>query len=84
MNQIAYIEKNAHRYTEGYLDQVDEQGNTALYYAVESMHEDVVDLLIQLGADVNRKCQHGNTALHYAMMVGEQIEKNNRIISILI
>ena len=38
MNQIAYIKKNIDRYTDGYLDQVDEYGNTPLYYAVKHMH----------------------------------------------
>ena len=37
-----------------------------------------------MGADVNRKCELGNTALHQALMVGYKIDKNVKIINTLV
>jgi ankyrin repeat protein len=59
-------------------------GNTALFYAVQNMHLDTLNLLLNMGADVNRKCELGNTALHQALMVGYKIDKNVKIINTLV
>ena len=45
------------------------------------MHSETIDTLVSLGADINRRCNLGNTVLHYAIMVGDSIEKNKDIIS---
>lgn len=79
-----YILKNKDRYEEGDLDIPDNCGNTALYYAVLGMHIQALEILIRLGANVNRKCELGNTPLHYAMMIGDKILKNKHIISTLV
>ena len=47
------------------------------------MNAEMLRELIRLGADVSQKNQHGNTALHMALMVGDQIPKNKEIIKIL-
>ena len=83
-NNPSYIQKNRNRYSQGDLDVTDHLGNTALFYAAQNMHLEALELLIQLGADVNRKCELGNTALHHAMMVGDKIAKNRPIIATLI
>ncbi len=44
------------------------------------MHHEVLSILIDFGANVNKKCELGNTALHYALMGGDKIEKNKKII----
>ena len=49
----------------------DNEGYTALFYAAENGHVDVVKLLIE-GADVNAKNQYGNTPL-YVVAVGGHI-----------
>ena len=49
------------------IDAEDEEGKTALYYAIKFIEEDVVDQLIQLGADPNHENQHGETLLDLAI-----------------
>ena len=86
-NKIQYLVKNSERYNRreaGFLSNGDELGNTPLYYAVQRRHLEIVEWLIQFGVDVNRRCQFGNTALHYAMMVGDKIDKNIPILQTLI
>jgi len=47
---------------------VNREGQPALHVAVLAAHADVVPVLVQGGADVNRKGpNHGNTALHEAV-----------------
>ena len=62
----------------------DASGNSALYYAVVNMHLEMVNLLISMGADVNCRCELGNTPLHMAFMTGDKLEKNAQIIKKLI
>ena len=48
-------------------------GNTALCFAAQGPWPngiDVVRLLIDAGADINRQCEHGRTALHMAAAWG--------------
>jgi ankyrin repeat protein len=48
-------------------------GNTALWYAAQgplSGGVDVARLLLDAGAEVNRQCEHGRTALHMAAAWG--------------
>jgi ankyrin repeat protein len=48
------------------------------------MHLETIELLLRLGADINKKCELGNTPLHQAMMTGNKIPKNLKIMSLLI
>lgn len=48
-------------------------GNTALWYAVQGPWPggiDVSKVLVDAGAEVNRQCEHGRTALHMAAAWG--------------
>ena len=48
-------------------------GNTALWFAAQgpwAKGVDVARVLIEAGADVNRRCEHGRTALHMAAAWG--------------
>lgn len=48
-------------------------GNTALWFAAQGPWPrgvDVARVLIEAGADVNRRCEHGRTALHMAASWG--------------
>ncbi len=48
-------------------------GNTALWFAAQGPAPDglpVVELLVAAGADINRACEHGYTALHMAAQWG--------------
>ena len=83
-NQITYIQKNYDRFTLADFDVKDNLGNTAIYYATQYMQLNVLRLLIECGADVNLRCELGNTALHIAMMVGYRIVRNIPIIQTLI
>lgn len=50
------------------LDFCDHLGLTALHHAALSGYEDVVEVLIQAGADVNAKSLHFGTPLHLACL----------------
>ena len=48
-------------------------GNTALWFAAQGPWPDglpIVRLLVESGADINRQCEHGRTALHMAAAWG--------------
>ncbi len=47
--------------------------STPLHVAIQVGHYDVVELLIEKGADVNAKNVHGNTPLHIVVIVGETV-----------
>ena len=62
------------------INRVDSFGNTLLYHAIEQEDIILIELLIQLGCDINHCSRHDkDTALHYAYF-----QKNRKIISILI
>lgn len=48
------------------LDAADETGWTALMYAVEGGHDEIVEMLLEAGASLNQRNQSGETALHLA------------------
>lgn len=48
------------------LNQLDEEGNSALFYAAKRGIEDLVMFLLKGGADPNVICSNGNTVLHLA------------------
>ena len=48
------------------------------------MHLETLELLLKMGADVNKPCELGNTPLHQAMMTGEKVPKNQKIMALLI
>ncbi len=45
---------------------------TALHYAAERGHKEIVELLIAKGADINAKNATGDTSLHFAVEAGER------------
>jgi len=48
-------------------------GNTALWFAAQGPAAsglEVVQILVEAGADINRQCEHGRTALHMASAWG--------------
>jgi len=51
-------------------------GNTPLWFAAQGARSglDVVRLLINAGADINLRCEHGRTALHMAAAWGHLAE----------
>lgn len=48
------------------LQTVDRQNNTPLYYAVRNRNAEMVECLLKLGAQVEKRCNRGETALHLA------------------
>ncbi len=55
-----------------------EHGKTALHFAIERKRYDILDLLIELGADLEATDGHGHTALESAILEGNQ-EAANRL-----
>jgi ankyrin repeat protein len=49
-----------------------EEGQTALHFAISRRCYDVLDLLLEIGADFQAKDQRGRTALAYAIMRGDR------------
>jgi ankyrin repeat protein len=49
-----------------------EQGQTALHFAMNRKRYDILDLLIDLGADLEAADNHGHTALASAMLGGDR------------
>ena len=59
-------------------------GRTPLYIAVVCKNVEAVRELIKAGANVNAKCENGNTCLHRAMLCKEGDPRNEQIIHILL
>jgi len=57
----------------------DEEGRTALHFAVDRHREDIVKFLVSCGANVNAAEQDGSTPLHYACVC-----ENENLIEFLI
>lgn len=64
------IRKIAHTIAPEDVNAQDRMGNTALYYAVQSSLR-LTQLLVTMGAGVNRHCEEGNTPLHAALASGQ-------------
>lgn len=43
----------------------------------------MVSLLLNMGADVNKRCEIGQTVMHECFMVGDKIEKNKKVLNLL-
>ena len=67
---IEGIRKIAHTIAPEDVNTQDRRGNTALYYAVQSSLR-LTQLLVTMGAGVNRHCEEGNTPLHAALASGQ-------------
>ena len=50
------------------INDVDQNGQTALYHAARNNHFNAVKLLIENGADVNKPCTDGQTPLYTATL----------------
>jgi cytohesin len=56
-----------------YIDAKNEKGRTALHFAAMLDYRDILELLLDKGADVNAKDEeHGYTALHHAARLGKR------------
>ena len=53
------------------VDEPNRQGRTALAYACEGGHLNIVCTLLEKGVSVNKDCEDGHTALHYAAREGQ-------------
>jgi ankyrin repeat protein/catechol 2,3-dioxygenase-like lactoylglutathione lyase family enzyme len=49
-----------------------EHGQTALHFAISRKRYDILDLLIELGADLEAEDRHGRTAMAVAMLFGDR------------
>jgi len=47
-------------------------------------HVEVIRELVKIGADINAKCENGNTSLHRMMLCKDGDPKNEQIINILL
>ena len=63
-NHIHFILKNKSEYTHEDIDVVDHHGNTALFYAVKNMNIEMIKLILDIGANINKKNEFGNSPLH--------------------
>jgi len=61
-----------------YLNARDENGNTMLHWAVINGHLDIVELLVEEGANINAVNWHGDTPLHLAAKYAPNLAKQNR------
>ena len=52
-----------------FINQQDNQGETALLLAIDQRQQDVVSILIQNGADVTIPDMYGDTTVHYAALI---------------
>jgi len=57
---------------EAYLDNADQAGFTPLHIAVTQGFDDIVELFIRAGADLNKETLGGETALYLAVSAGEK------------
>lgn len=48
------------------VDDIDEEGNTALHYAADGGFDAIVKLLVEKSADLNAANEEGDTAMHKA------------------
>ena len=60
----------------------DHHGNTALFYAVKNCNLDMIRLILDIGANINKKCEFGNTPLHQAFING-QSANSQRVVKFL-
>lgn len=54
----------------GYIDSVDKAGASALFYAANGGHTEIIEMLLQAGAKVNRQDHFYQTPLHFACQNG--------------
>lgn len=47
----------------------DKSGRTALHYAAENGHAEIVELLLKVTPDVNARDRYGDTALQHCMAI---------------
>lgn len=71
--------KNKLEYTHEDIDVKDHHGNTALFYAVKNSNLEITKLLLDIGADINKKCEFGNAPLHQAFINGDSVNSAKMI-----
>ena len=83
-NNTEYIRQMADAHYTYEFNFHDYLGRTPLYIAVVCKNVEAVRELMKIGADVNAKCENGNTCLHRAMLCKEGDPRNEQIINILL
>ena len=68
LNKIEEVKKLIEKGAD--LNVVDEYGATALHWASQEGHSEIMKMLIKAGADVNVVNKYGITALHLASLLG--------------
>lgn len=67
LQQVRKILRNVRQH----VDELDDEGRSALHIACINKRHDIAKYLIQKGADVNQDDDTGSTPLHYAVQSGE-------------
>ena len=66
LNNLQLVKSSGFYYYENDVNAQDERRNTALYYAARNGSLEFCQYLVDRGARVNERCEHGNTPLHMA------------------
>lgn len=83
-NNVDYIRQMIETHFATEFNFQDKNGNTPLYEAVVAKNVEIVKLLVKKGANINTKCENGNTCLHRIMLCKDGDVRNERIINILL
>ena len=83
-NNHEYIHSMSNILLAKQFDFKDHLGRTPLYIAVVNKNLEAMRELVKLGADVNVKCENGNTCLHRMMLSKDGDLKTEQIINILL
>jgi len=63
-NKTTFLKKSTYNYSKSDVNILDKEGNSSLYYACKHHNFYMVYFLLKKGANVNKRCANGNTALH--------------------
>lgn len=83
-NNVDYIQQMAKIHFANDFNFHDQFGRTPLYIAVINKNIECIRELIKIGADVNAKCENGNTCLHRMMLCKDGDPKTEQIIQMLL
>ncbi|WP_333023674.1 ankyrin repeat domain-containing protein [Wolbachia endosymbiont of Pentidionis agamae] len=64
---IDYVKQDWRVHIKDFINEKNENGNTALMFAAESRNEETVEIFLEGGADPSKKNNFGFTAFHYAV-----------------
>ena len=63
-NKSNFLKKSTYNYSKPDVNILDKEGNSSLFYACKHHNFYMVHFLLKKGANVNKRCSNGNTALH--------------------